>query len=159
MVIKTRLAAAGSIYHSEQGGRHINIIYPPLVSAGSKTAEVGQNTAADANEQSAASNMMCEQKIPNLLYGQNALLLLICMYGQCGKRKVQHAYTDNDHLLAVVPRCKGHDVIMYVFAEHHQMLTRFSGAIYIGDSGVTFHASYHASICGRAPFTRQRPSE
>ena len=42
---------------------------------------------------------------------------------------------------------------------NYQMLTRFSGAKYIGDSGVTFQASYQAPICGSAPFTRHMPSE
>ena len=49
--------------------------------------------------------------------------------------------------------------ILLKFYLDYQMLTRFSGATYIGDSGVILNASYQAAMCGRAPFTRYLPNE
>ena len=42
---------------------------------------------------------------------------------------------------------------------YYQIEARFSGAMYNGSVSVMPKASYHALMCGRAPFTRQRPSE
>lgn len=51
------------------------------------------------------------------------------------------------------------EYMKYTLHYNYQILTRFSGATYNGDSGVMPNASYQAAMCGRAPFTRHLPKE
>ena len=48
---------------------------------------------------------------------------------------------------------------MFNHVRYYQIEARFSGAMYIGSVSVMPNASYQALMCGKAPFTRQRPSE
>ena len=48
---------------------------------------------------------------------------------------------------------------LYSGPDAYQMDTRSSFGRNIGSFSVTLNASYQASICGRAPFTRHSPSE
>jgi len=50
-------------------------------------------------------------------------------------------------------------VIVFRLSACYQMVTRFSFGTNNGSLSVMPNASYQASMCGNAPFTRQRPSE
>src|SRR3990167_9516988 len=77
--INGNLTPDATIYHSCQGGRHMNKIHPPQICACNKTGKIPYDTAAYCNQSRIACKIIALQDLVYLHCLVYILVLLACL--------------------------------------------------------------------------------